>query len=71
MDYLVNSALTGCPQFITSPGQRAVVIISAAEYDRLRQLEESHPPSFNRLLLEIPQDDQEIDRPSITPRDLD
>ncbi|MYC30729.1 MAG: type II toxin-antitoxin system Phd/YefM family antitoxin [Chloroflexi bacterium] len=68
---LIDAALAGEPQHVLVQGQRAVVILSAAEYDRLRQLEESHPPSFSGLLLELPQDDQEFDRPNITPRALD
>ena len=68
---LVNAALSGEPQRINSPGRRAVVMISADEYDRLRQLEESHIPSFSELLLEIPQDDQEFDCRRITLRNLE
>ena len=67
---LIEAALAGEPQRVLGQGQPAVVLISAAEYDRLRQLEESHPPSFSGLLLELPQDDQEFDRPNITPRSV-
>ena len=65
---LVNAALAGAPQRIVLDDESEVVILAAAEYDRLRRLEESHVPSARALLLEIPQDDQEFDRPSITPR---
>ena len=68
---LFKAALDGEPQRVLSQGKDAVVILPEYEYDRLRRLEESHLPSFSGLLLEIPQDDQEFDRPSITPRALD
>lgn len=68
---LFNSALTGEPQRIVLEDKSEVVILAAVEYNRLRQIEASHIPSFSELLLEIPQDDKEFDRQSITPRDLD
>ena len=68
---LVNDALSGQPQLVSSQGQGSVVLLSAYEYDRLRQLEESQIPGFNGLLLEIPQDDQDFDQPNITPRASD
>ncbi len=68
---VINLALAGEPQRVTLQDQSSVVIMAAEEYDRLCQLEESHIPSFSRLLLEIPQDDQEFDRPSIAPQSLD
>lgn len=68
---LVNAALAGEPQRVTLPDQSSVVVLPAEEYNRLRQLEESHIPGFSGLLLEIPQDDHEFDQPNITPRALD
>lgn len=68
---IVSVALTGEPQRVLDQGQRAVVILAAQEYDRLRRIDESQVPSFSELLLEIPQDDQDFDSPSITPRSLD
>ena len=68
---LVNAALAGEPQRVTRRGQPAVVVLSAEEYERLCLLEESHVPTFGELLLEIPQDDQEFERRSVTPRSLD
>ena len=68
---LLNAALTGEPQKFLDQGQRAVVILAAQEYDRLRKLDESQVPSFSELLLEIPQDDQDFDRSSIRPRAVD
>ena len=68
---LVNAALAGEPQHVSRRGQPAVVILAAAEYDRLCRLERSHAPTLGELLLEIPQDDQEFDRISIPARPLD
>jgi prevent-host-death family protein len=68
---LVNAALAGEPQRVTRRGRPAVVVLSAEEYERLCLLEESHVPTFGDLLLEIPQDDQEFERRSVTPRSLD
>ena len=68
---LVNAALAGEPQRVTRRGQPAVVVLAAAEYDRLCRLEEAHIPAFGELLVQIPQDDQEFERLDIVPRPLD
>ena len=68
---LVDAALAGEPQRVTRDGQSAVVVLAAAEYERLRRLDKPHAQTFGELLLEIPQDDQEFDRLSIVPRPLD
>ena len=68
---LVNAALAGEPQRVTRRGQPAVVVLAAAEYDRLCRLEEAHIPTFGELLVQIPQDDQEFERLDIVPRPLD
>ena len=69
---LFKAALDGEPQRVSSQEQGAVVILSASEYDCLRQMQESHISSFSELLLEMPQDDLEFDRLGIahTPTDL-
>ena len=68
---LVTAALAGEPQRVTRRGQPAVVVLAAAEYERLCRLEKSHAPSLGELLLEIPQDDHEFQRLSIPARPLD
>ena len=68
---LVSAALAGEPQRILLQDKSRVVILAENEYDRLRRLEESHVPSLSGSLLEIPQDDQDFDRPNITPRALE
>ncbi len=59
---LVNTALAGEPQHVSQHGRPAVVVLSVAEYERLRRLERTDAPTFGELLLEIPQDDREIER---------
>ena len=68
---LVTAALAGEPQRVTRRGQPAVVVLAAADYERLCRLERSHAPSLGELLLEIPQDDQEFQRLSLPARPLD
>lgn len=58
------------PQTVTKHGKPAVVIVAADEYDRLRQLERLKAPTFAELLLAIPQDDGEFERPRVRPRDI-
>ena len=52
---LVNAALAGEPQCVTRRGRPAVVVIAAAEYERLRQAEKAGAPDFVDHLLAIPQ----------------
>ncbi len=68
---LVNAALAGEPQRVTRRGQPAVVVLAAEEYDRLCRLDRSHAPTLGKLLLEIPQDDQEFERLPMSNRPLD
>lgn len=68
---LVDAALTGDPQRVTQRGRPAVVVLAAAEYERLCRLEKSAAPSLGELLLEIPQDDLEFERLPIFARSPD
>ena len=68
---VVNAALAGEPQLITRRGKAAVVVIAAEGYERLRRLDRAKPPTFVELLLQIPQDGQEIERMPLTPRPFD
>ena len=67
---LVNAALAGEPQRVTRRGQPAVVVVATDEYERLCQLDKADAPTLPSLLLEIPQDDREFDRPPISARPL-
>ena len=67
---LVNAALAGAPQRVTRRGQPAVVVLATEEYERLRRLEKVDTPTLGKLLLEIPQDDQEFNEMSLPARPL-
>ena len=68
---LVNAALAGEPQRVTRRGQQAVVVLAAEEYERLCRADKVAGPSLGELLVQIPQDDGEFERLSISARPLD
>ena len=68
---LVNAALSGDPQRVTRRGQPAVVVLAEEEYERLCRMEKAVGPSLGELLAQIPQDNVEFERLSISIRPLD
>jgi antitoxin Phd len=50
------------PQTVTEHGKPAVVIVDAADFERLRQLERAQAPSFKDHLLAMPRDDGTFER---------
>jgi len=68
---VVEAALRGEPQVVTRRGVPAVVVISAEEYERLCRIDRANAPSFNELLLAMPQDGESFERPSLKPRDVE
>ena len=58
------------PQTVTKHGKPAVVIVDAADYERLRQLERAQAPSFKELLLAIPRDGGTFERMDTKLRDV-
>ena len=50
----VVEAAKRAPQTVTKHGKPAVVIVDAADYERLRKLVKARAPSFKELLLAIP-----------------
>lgn len=56
---LVEAACAGAPQTVTRRGKPTVVVVDAAEYARLKQLE-ARP--FNEHLLAMPTDDGSFER---------
>jgi antitoxin Phd len=50
------------PQTVTKHGKPAVVILDAAEYARLKQLEQLEAPSFTEHLLAMAADDGDFER---------
>lgn len=67
---VVDAALAGEPQKVTRRGRWVGVVLSAAEYERLRRLEQVSAPSQADLLLAIPQDDEPFERLPLTPREF-
>jgi antitoxin Phd len=67
----VVTAARRAPQTVTKHGKPAVVVVDAAEYERLRQLERAQAPSFIDMLIAIPQDDGEFPRADVQMRDLE
>jgi len=50
------------PQTVTKHGKRAVVVVAAEEYDRLKTLEKQKVVSFNEHLLNMPRDNGTFER---------
>lgn len=68
---VVDAALQGQPQWVTRRGKPVSVVLSAEAYERLQQLERAAAPSFTDLLLQMPQDDQPIERIPLRHRELE
>jgi len=66
---VVEAALRS-PQMVTKHGKPAVVVVNAAEYERLRRVERAKAPSFADVLLAMPQDNGEFPRRNVQMRDL-
>jgi len=58
------------PQTVTKHGKPAVVVVDAADYERLRKLEQARAPSFKDMLLAIPKDDGSFERPELEFREI-
>jgi antitoxin Phd len=59
------------PQTVTKHGKPAVVVLDAAEYERLRLLDRAQAPSFIQMLLSMPQGDVEFPREDVRLRDVE
>jgi antitoxin Phd len=51
---VVDAAMNGEVQLVTRRGKRAVVVLDAGEYERLRQGERAQAPGFIEHLLAMP-----------------
>lgn len=67
----VVEAARHAPQTVTKHGKRAVVVMAASEYDRLKHLERLKAPNFIEHLLNMPTDNGEFERPRIKMRKVD
>lgn len=68
---VVEAASHGKPQVVTKHGRPAVVVVAAAEYERLRHLERLKAPTFVEHLLAMPTDDEEFERMEGSFRDFE
>ena len=68
---VVDAAMAGEPQQIIRRGTPVAVVVAAEDYERLRRLAKSSVPSFNELLLQMPQDDGEFARLPLQVRHFD
>jgi prevent-host-death family protein len=57
------------PQTVTKHGKRAVVVVAADEYDRLKTLERQKAISFKEHLLNMPKDGGTFERMKVRLRD--
>ena len=70
---VVDAAMAGQPQQVTRRGKPAVVVLSAAEYARMRAAAQESRGSFAAHLLGFPglaESEPEDDRPKARPRDV-
>jgi antitoxin Phd len=67
----VIEAAKSAPHTVTKHGKPAVVIVDAADYERLRKLVKARAPSFKELLLAMPQGGEDIERVDIKLRDVE
>lgn len=65
----VVEAAKSKPQTVTKHGKRAVVVVAAEEYDRLKKLERQKAISFKEHLLNMPKDDGTFERMKVRFRD--
>jgi prevent-host-death family protein len=68
---VVDAASKGTPQTVTKRGKPAVVVLSVADYEKLKQKATQHRPSFVEHLLAMPKDDGVFERAEIKPRDVE
>lgn len=70
---VVDAALSGEPQVVTRHGRRAVVVVSAREYDALQQNAKAAAPGFVEHLLSMPKGKVRVDarRARVTLREVD
>ena len=64
---VVDAALHGQPQLVTRHGRPVAAVLSAAEYQRLHELDKCTAPDFTDLLLAVPQDDGDFETTELRP----
>ena len=66
---VVEAAQRGEPQLVTKRGAPAVVILAAADFERLEAVQAQQAPSFIEHLLAMPQDDEPFEPIALELRD--
>jgi antitoxin Phd len=68
---VVNAAADGVPQVVTRRGVETAVVISYAEYERLREQQRRPVPALTEYLLEMPaaSEEDELQRIELTARE--
>ena len=67
---VVDAALAGQPQEVSRRGKPAVVVLSAAEYARMREAAQEKRGSFVQHLLSFPASAAPETRPEVAPRNV-
>lgn len=67
---VVDAALAGHPQEVSRRGKPAVVVLSAADYARMRAAAQEQRGSFVQHLLNFPAPATADDRAGVKPRDV-
>jgi len=67
---VVNAALSGQPQRVSRRGKPAVIVLDAAEYERLSRLDKRQHGSLAELLCAMPGDDGGFERRPMQSRDF-
>ena len=68
---MIEAASRGEPQTVTKRGVAAAVVLSVADYQRLRALETASAPSFTEHLLAIPQTASEAEEGDLERVEID
>jgi prevent-host-death family protein len=74
---VIDAALTSSPQVISRRGKPSVVVVSLADYERLKSIATANRGSFIDALLAMPpspnpdDDEDEFPRIPVVPRDVD
>ena len=68
---VVDAASKGTPQTVIKRGKPAVVVLSVADYEKLKQKAAQQRPSFVEHLLAMPKDDGVFDRAKIKLRNVE
>jgi len=68
---VVDAALHGEPQRVTRRGRDAVVVVAAADYERMLHYERAESPGLVAHLLAMPPDDGEFARADLDLREAE